>query len=307
MKLKTLARARRQVAHHATCLSFLTLVGCGSFELPTPPDMSALVEDYQNPDGALDGSNAMQLGAEIGTSVEELRGRAPTELLTQLVYYLQKVGGGSGDPSKPPAGSLDDTTDMAGEQTVSGNKIDIGASIKLHHICRGWQEPRKVDAANGSLEMNVALDRQGLLPVVWGYLDHCRLIRNGVSVELTGDLRVRFGTTQSRIGLQLLSQIGYIVELDGSVKAMKGDQEIDTDTHLTFRVFVDGRVHMKIDMPDGRNVVVALDPLALGSAAGPMLEAGLLTRNVSWACTLDLLDVKGSCADGADASSVIKW
>ena len=87
---------------------------------------------------------------------------------------------------------------------------------------------------------------------------------------------------------------------------MKGDQLIDTDAHITFRVFPDGRIHAKVDLPDGTNVILALDAFAL-AATDPMLEAGVVTRTVSWACKLNLMDVKGSCADGADVNSVIQW
>jgi hypothetical protein len=146
-----------------------------------------------------------------------------------------------------------------------------------------------------------------LLPTVWGYVDHCRVNRNGVNTELTGDVRVHFGTKEPRVGLQLLQTIGYLVELDGNVKAMQGDQMIDVDRHITFRIFPDGRVHVKVDQPDGKNLVLALAPLALATPGDPMLEAGVLARDVTWACNFNFTDVKGSCADDAGAAANVQW
>lgn len=286
-----------------------TLTGCGGFELPTPPDMTALVKEYESPDGTLTGDNAKVVAEDVGTTFPGLRDRAPTEVVDALVAAMQKLGGGSAT-STPPAGSSpssEPTVVGAGEQSVAGNKIDVGASVKMHHICRGWQAEKVVDEkTNGNVEVSLALDRRGLLPTIWGHLEHCRLQHNGGNLELTGDLNVHFGTTQPRIGFQYLTQIAYFVEFSGHVKAMKGDQSLDVDTHFTYRIFPDGHVHMAVDLADGTNVILALDAAAL-VGTDPSLDTGLLARNVTWACQFDLAAVSGSCADGADAASVIKW
>jgi hypothetical protein len=51
MNLKSLKPARQRVATYAACFGLSTLVGCGGYELPTPPDMGSLVQQYENPTG----------------------------------------------------------------------------------------------------------------------------------------------------------------------------------------------------------------------------------------------------------------
>jgi hypothetical protein len=291
------------------------MVGCGQFELPDPPDMSGLVEEYQKPDGRLDSDNAEEVAGEIGSYVELAREGAPIELTDSLVGSIQKLGGGETEGSNDEAETdlaapfeYDDTMDVgAGEQTVSGNKIDIGAKVKLHHICRGWEDKKRIDAKeNGTAELNAALDRAGLLSTVWGQLDHCRIKRAETEVELTGDIRLHFGTTASRVGLRALKDIGYFMEFTGNLKAMRGEERVDVDANLSFWVLSKRRIHMKVDLLDGTNVVLVLDPETLRPVETPNLEAGLRTRDATWTCKLDLDNANGSCAE-AETDTVVQW
>lgn len=313
MNLKSSGRAWKQAATCAACLA--TMVGCAQFELPDPPDMSRLVKEYQEPDGRLDSDNAEEVAAEIGRRVELTREGAPIELTDSLVGSIQELGGGETEGSNDEADTdlaasfeYDDKMDVgAGEQTVSGNKIDIGAKVKLHHICRGWEDKKRIDAEkNGTAELNAALDRAGLLPTIWGQLDHCRIKRAETEVELTGDIRMHFGTTARRVGLRALKDIGYFVEFTGSLKAMRGEEMVDVDANISFWVLSKRRIHMKVNLLDGTNVVLVLDPETLQPIETPNLEAGLRTRDATWTCKLDLDDAKGSCAE-AETDTVVKW
>jgi hypothetical protein len=315
MNLKSLRRAWAHAAAYAVCLSLLTVVGCGGFELPDPPDMSRLVREYQRPDGELDPANAEEVAEEIVDCVDRARVGAPIELTDSLVGSMQELGGGEAEGSNDEAESdlaepfeYDDDMDVgAGEQTVSGNKIDIGARLKVHHICRGWEDKKRIDEEeNGTAELNVALDRSGLLPTVWGQLDHCRIKRAETEVELTGEIRLHFGTTAPRVGLRALKNIGYFVQFVGNMKAMRGDEMIDVDADLSFWVLGKSRVHMKVNLPDGTNVVLVLDPETLRPIDAPMLEAGLRTRAAIWACQLDLDNKNGSCTE-TNTDTVVQW
>jgi hypothetical protein len=64
---------------------------------------------------------------------------------------------------------------------------------------------------------------------------------------------------------------------------------------------------VKVDLPDGTNVVLALDATTLQPISEPRVQAGLLTRDATWACQLNLDDAKGSCVDDASAESVLTW
>jgi hypothetical protein len=297
------------------------MVACSDFELPTPPDMSELVDEYQNPEGTLDPENAKMVAEEIRDTIEQARNGAPIELMDSLVGNLQKLGGGEADSQDAEADASDaeaegpdmfdyagDNDVAAGEQSVSGNRIDVGARVKVHHICRGWSAKKRIDEdENGTAELNLALDRQGLIPTIWGELDHCRLIRADTKVELTGRVRLHFGTHAPRVGLRALKQIGYLVELDGNLKAIRGETTIDLDADFTFWILENRQIHMKVDLPNGTEVVLVLAPAALLPIDEPMLEAGLRTRNATWDCKFYLADVSGSCVNLAGSEPDVTW
>jgi hypothetical protein len=301
--------------HSATCAVWLasaTIIACGEFVLPVPPDMSRLVERYQSPNGELRFDTVEQIAAQVTESIGLALDGAPIELTSSLVDKLQEIGGGS--PGVLGAASDASTSDAssdtgAGEQTVSGNRFDIGAKLRLRHICRGWGARNRIDKdENGTAVLDGALDHRGMLPTVWGHLDRCRMKRSDADLELTGGIRVHFGTTAKRVGLRHLKQIGYFVEFEGLINAVRGDEAVATTRLITFRSLRDGTIHVNVNLPDGTNVVVALDATTtLQPIADSMLDARLLTRSATWACKLNLDDAKGSCIDDTSAESVVTW
>lgn len=273
--------------------------------------MSRLVREYQKPDGDLDSENVEQVATEIASTVERASTGAPVELTDSLVGNLQELDEGQ-KPKEPPEDAEDaefnqPTNAAAGQQTILGNKIDIGARIRVHHICRGWADDAPIDEKeNGSAELQVALDQRGLLPTVWGHVDGCRLKRSGVNLELTGDLSIRFGTTQDRVGLRALNQVGYLVQFKGRVRAMRGDEEREIDGTLSFRVLPNRHVQVKVDLPDGTNVVFVVDSAELQPDT-LTFEGGLLTRDADWTCKINLASADGSCVDETGADLDLKW
>ena len=290
------------------------MVGCGGFELPVPPDMSALVDSYENPSGDLNVDNVKDVAAGIVSALQAARNGAPIEETDALVGALQKVGGGTTDTMSGTSSTnyTDDyrqPTDVgAGEQTVSGSKIDIGASIKLRRICRGWEEPKQIDASvNGTLELNVALDQAGLLPTVWGRVERCRVKRDNVNIEMTGDVRVHFGGGQPRVGLRDLAKAGYLVEIKGDLKATRDGAQIDVGAHISYWVFANGHVHLNVVLADDTNVVFGVNLPVLLPTADPDLGGAVLGRRDSWACQVSLANDNGSCTNNQDAAMVVTW
>jgi hypothetical protein len=85
------------------------------------------------------------------------------------------------------------------------------------------------------------------------------------------------------VGLQLLKRIGYLV---GSTKRESdaGRPDVDVTGTSPFRT-PDGAVHVKVDQPDGTNVLLALRRSSW-QRPGTMLVQ-LLTRDISWSCNFD--------------------
>ena len=171
---------------------------------------------------------------------------------------------------------------------MAGNKIDVAAKVKLHRICRGWNN-RIDEDKNGSADLTVTFDRAGLIPTVWGDLSHCRFKRGITSVELDGVLQLHFGTNQPRIGLRALKSVGYLVNFDGSVMAMQDGEERHADVGANFRIFPNGNIELSVNLADGTNVIGVFQAGALvPTATTPsMLAAGVITRDATWACQLN--------------------
>ena len=274
-------------------------VGCGDLELPEPPDMSMLVEAYSNPTGELNQGTAVDLGNELVAIYEDRRDFSPQNLLSQIVGDIEDVGGGEiGDGAEG---------DGAGEQRINGNVIDVAAIAEIHRICDGWGDAVIDEGANGALDLTATLDNGGMIPVVWGTFSHCKVQRQDIRLELDGDLRIRFGTTEPRVGLRYLTRLSYLVSYEGDVVAERGTESTQFALSSHFQVFADGRVRMLVVLV-GASFVTEVDVAALDPSYGsPMLDVGLLTASDAYRCSIDLSTAHGSCAVINDPESVVSW
>jgi hypothetical protein len=309
MKLNV-SKVSRMRTTCAACFSVALVAGCNSFKLPEPPDMQPLVKAYEEPDGTLDSDNAEELGQQVLDSVMAAQMGAPVEVSNEVVDSVAKLGGAEPQGSDAAAPSNPDSVDpAAGTQTVAGNKIDVAAKVKLHRICRGWNN-RIDEAKNGSVDLTVTFDQAGLIPTVWGELSHCRFKRGITSVELDGVVQLHFGTHQARIGLRALKSVGYLVNFDGSVMAIQDGAERHADIGANFRAFPNGDIQLSVNMVDGTNVVAVFQAGALVPTATmpAMIAAGVITRDATWACQLNPVARTGSCSNKTDPSAaVVQW
>jgi hypothetical protein len=272
--------------------------------------MEPLVKAYEEPDGQLDTSSAEQLGQQVLDNVMAAQMGAPVEVSNEVVDSLEKLGGVEPQDRDAAAPSNPDSVDAgAGTQTVAGNKIDVAAKVKLHRICRGWNNLIDEDK-NGSADLTVTFDRAGLIPTVWGQLTHCRFKRGITSVELDGVLQLHFGTHQPRIGLRALKSVGYLVNFDGSAMAIQDGEERHADIGANFRVFSNGDIQLSVNLVDGTNVIGVFQAGALVPTATipSMIAAGIITRDATWACQLNPVTRTGTCTNKTDPSAaVVTW
>lgn len=275
------------------------LPACGELELPPPPDMSKLVEAYENPTGELTTDTALAVGEEVVKTYQSTRDRAPSDVMRELIERLQDLGGGEADDG--------DEGDGAGTQRVNGSIIDVAAVARLHRICAGW-EGEIDEGTNGFVDMVATLDNGGLIPIVWGQFQKCRYLRGDFRVELDGDVRIRFGTTEPRVGLRYLTRVSYLVHYIGDVVVEKDDEraELTLDSH--FQVSPEGVVRMLITVPDAGTFVTQVDVSTLDPKYGELvLNVGLFAADSFWQCSISLQGAGGSCTDASDPEKVVSW
>lgn len=293
----------RGVAAPLTGLALVALTsGCSEeVELPDPPDMAALIQAYRAPNGKIDMQTAAAFGKTMAATVESGQRSSPVEVVGEMVHEMQDVGGGEATTTSADAGS--------GEQSVHGSRIDLSAIVRLDHTCRGWGETRTDDPANGTFNMTVTLDQQGMIPTVWGTLNGCRTQRADNFVELDGYLRIHFGEDQPRVGLRYLTQVGYLIEYEGKVRTTRGGELTELDVHSHFQIGTNREVRFLVNLGDGTNVIGIVDPNTIvPTNANPTAQIAVLERDGErWTCTVDIRNATGSCTSQAVPPETVTW
>ncbi len=304
LRLPTQARSlARGAAAPLTGLALVALTsGCSEeVELPDPPDMAALIQAYQTPNGKIDSQTAVSFGKTMAATVDSGQRSSPVEVVGEMVHEMQDVGGGEATTPSADAGS--------GEQSVAGGRIDLSAIIRLNRTCRGWGDTRTDDPANGTFDMTVTLDQAGVIPTVWGTLSGCRTQRADNFVELNGDLRIHFGENQPRVGLRYLTSVGYLIEYEGKVKTTRGGELTELDVHSHFQIGANREVRFLINLGDGTNVIGIVDPTTIAPTyANPTAQIAVLERdNTRWTCTVDIKNATGSCTSQSVPPETVTW
>jgi hypothetical protein len=278
--------------------------GCSEeVELPTPPDMSALVQAYRSPNGKINSQTAASFGKAMADNVTSGQETSPVEVVGEMVHDMQDVGGGAAPPAAEgtaPTGS--------GEQSVRGSRIDLSAIVRLDHTCRGWGDTASNDPANGSLEITATLDQNGLVPVIWGNASGCRIRRGDTQLELDGDLRLRIGEEQPRVGLRYLTQLGYLVEFEGKVITNRSGTPTEVAVHSHFQIYENREVRFLINLGDGTRVVGAVDPNTIvPTNTSPIAQVSVLESDGRWTCMVNIQQATGSCTKQDDPTNVVTW
>lgn len=271
-------------------------LGCSDFEIPTAPDMSALSRAYSEPNGEITAETAQGLGTEVVSTVGEAREDSPLEIAGSLVDNLQEVGDSETDAE----------TDDSSKPLL--RNVDVAAVARLHHTCGGWEASASEPNARGSVHVTATLDSDGVIPTAWGNFEHCRFERGAADIELDGALRIHFGENQRRVSFASLARTKYLFEYEGHVVTEVDGVHSEFELHSHFRVTETRQVQFLIGLEDGTNVIGVFEPLDLDPLYGPsLLTMGLLTRDSSWTCSVDLADASGSCTDADDPTSVVSW
>lgn len=250
----------------AVCALALLASACGDTgtgSIPTPPNMSALIEAYRAPSLPLDDESLPAVLAALDERFDMLAGfcGADDASCTGSDVLFGALGAVSG--TSQSQGALG-TTQAA--LTVGGRTINARAGIRVRRICPGWGEVAVPDDAHGLIDLFVTADDGGFDPIVWGEMTRC-LVR-------AGDRRFDF---RSRIELVL------------------GDGTLASLTQPTFTLF---RAVGEVLIDDRK---IALDVDAFLSAAGelrlrlPVGDAHLLFFQGDEGVGLDAANGRFSC------------
>jgi hypothetical protein len=192
--------------HALLVVGILLTVGCKkefNNQKPTPPDMSALVQAYQQPSGNFDAQAVDSITNYLEMNLERLLALGLKEAMIDELTDAVREGDLAPTDAKlavPPG---------VGVQSLEGQGF-----LEVARICNGLKDPKEADlAANGKLDLVVNFTERGVDPVAWAYLKDCVYMVDGLPVKMgagtqsgIGDIRIFVGNniTVDRMGLEPL-------------------------------------------------------------------------------------------------------
>ena len=212
-------------------------LACGSpnVDKPPAPDMTSLVESYQQPSASFDAERLPELVA-IVVAADELLDR--TGLRTELVNVLREVLDAAVDAST----QVDDEL---------GIDFEADGYMRITRICSGWGAAPAPDRdENGALLVTATFSESGLDPTLWGEAQRCRYLSGDVQVELLQDaassdsMRVYWGEA---IDAESLDERALIVDMNLFARLDAEELPLDFD----FRSLADGTIEYRIPLDEG--------------------------------------------------------
>jgi hypothetical protein len=186
-------------------------------EQPTPPDMSALIQSYREPDADFTRDVAQDfLEAAFGN----LKATYESDLFNNLLGVVgdsfnaqeeEKALHVEGEADGEPIGGLKQGLAFNGE-----------GFLKITRVCQGWERDAPIDPdANGLLELTSNFDDKGIEPIIWGDAARCKYTaplpddaENTQRVVFDGFVRMHLGDSLNPANLDdfgkkpILFQIG---------------------------------------------------------------------------------------------------
>jgi hypothetical protein len=207
-----------------------TLACGGPSDVPSTPDLSQLVVDYQNPTAELDAARAREALAELPD-------------LERLAAAF-RAGRFAADDVGP-----------ATEQNQPANGLRVQGSIRLTARCPGeLSEPVLDPAVNGTVSLTLAVADSRIKRGIGGLAEGCVLretvLGETVRVELDGPIAFDLG---SDIGLGSPLSGNLLVQFEGVNVAGQEFAKVSAR-------FTDGRVEHLFTRNDGRTIVAAVGP-----------------------------------------------
>lgn len=188
---------------YGVALYCLAPLGCTeAADIPDVPDLETLQQEYDGPTAALDGADA--------------------ERVLEAFPELERVARAL-RTADPLLDSIDDAREAASQR--SGTGVDLRGALTVDLTCPGQAAQPRLDTGNGSLTLDLAVERGVIKPSFWATARGC-LLRGELGsatfpVELDGDIAIDVGVP---IGL------GAAWERSRTLVSMLGTISIDTLT-----------------------------------------------------------------------------
>lgn len=191
-----MSRLTWMVAAVALCL------GCAEdIVRPEPPDLSGLVQQYQQPSGTVTAQTARQVIDQAATEL------GLVDNIDGLIDLVEAIIAGPGAAAQSSEDGL-----MVERNGLTVGQTDVSADgwLVYHRIC----PTASGTGVRGRLRMTMLANLEGIEPVVWGRADDCRF--DGSTID--GGIALHLDFVEGGIG-------GVIVRIDGRVKL--GDTLLD--------------------------------------------------------------------------------
>ena len=236
MSYRAYIRSRRRSLGALGVLAAVGSFACGSphVDKPPAPDMSGLVEAYEEPNADFEPDDSEELVAALGV-LDGLLDR--TNLRTQLVEVLGEV--------------LDEAVDLSSENDDLAIRVEADGYMLVTRICSGWTTPATPDREeNGALLVTATFSDSGLDPIVWGSAAACRYLADEGRIQLDQrrgaeqGMAVYWGESPEKQGIEdraLLVDLNVNAEIEGELLPLDFD----------FRSLSDGRIEYRIPRGDG--------------------------------------------------------
>lgn len=221
-----------------TIVAALAALGCAEeVAPPTPPDLSALVRQYEQPSGTVTAETARQLVEQAATTLGLISN--PDALFTLASDLFDAFA--DRKPVSRTAAVEAGLAQQAQAVTVGGVAVDAGAWMIYRRAC-----PRaNGNGALGALEMTALTDLDaGFRPVIWGRAVDCRFIEadaeaGAAGSRIDGAIALHIDWTDDGVGRVILRVDGALTLagtlLEGIISLSWQTVEAGTEilTHFT--------------------------------------------------------------------------
>lgn len=185
-------------------------------ELVVPPDITALVQAYETPTGAVEGEDVPCLGQAAITRIQSQQLGPLRDVLAGALETLRVRLEASDFPVDTSPPSDQDTPRLRGV-------------VRVESICRGWdpQSTTPDQQRNGVIVLN-ALIEGGLRPVIWGQATNCQARAQVGNTQVNVFLNTSLVLFLYR-GLRSGGETTFLVKMQGEVGNETSRQPVDVD------------------------------------------------------------------------------
>lgn len=212
-------------------VSFPLLTGCHEkIDIPEGPDLEALGELYDSPQGTFGPDNMAEI---VDQALKEL---ATWEELGRLGFVIETVEG-VGEAVREAAGNSEG--------------ISLSGVTYVDSVCPGFPGDEEGDPDNGILKMTVTLKDSFVEEVIWGDFTACKMNFGGRNVTLTSSMDLYLG---GPVPLSNLRFDAVVIRVEGEVKLEDETTDFSSDARISGGDFFELRVPA-----DGGDVILGFE------------------------------------------------